>query len=103
LGLASPKNGEPAAPLSPGGVQLAAPTRRSFQSSEYIRQANINCLLLFRHMMPCALALALDKAGNSNAARIAMMAMTTSNSINVKAPCQNLSTASRQRALLFFI
>ena len=33
-----------------------------------------------------ALAFALDNAGNSIAARIAMMAMTTSNSIKVKAP-----------------
>jgi hypothetical protein len=35
------------------------------------------------HWMPCALDFALDKAGNSMAAKIAIMAMTTSNSINV--------------------
>ena len=33
----------------------------------------------------CALALALAKAGRSSEARIAMIAMTTSNSISVKA------------------
>jgi hypothetical protein len=33
----------------------------------------------------CAELLALPKAGNSSAARIAMMAMTTSNSMRVKA------------------
>src|SRR5581483_7308952 len=35
--------------------------------------------------MPVALSLALVKTGNSIAARMAMMAMTTNNSINVKA------------------
>lgn len=33
-----------------------------------------------------ARAFALDKAGSNNAARIAMIPMTTSNSINVNAP-----------------
>src|ERR1035437_733728 len=47
--------------------------------------ATINCFPPFRHKIPCALCLALDSTGNSNAARIAMMAMTTSNSISVKA------------------
>src|SRR5256885_15404206 len=36
------------------------------------------------HKIPCALVLALAKAGNSNPARIAMIAMTTNNSISVK-------------------
>src|SRR5258705_495360 len=36
--------------------------------------------------MSCALSLALASAGKSIAARIAMIAMTTSNSIKVKAP-----------------
>jgi hypothetical protein len=36
------------------------------------------------HEILCALAFALLKAGNNIAARIAIMAMTTSNSINVK-------------------
>src|SRR6185369_8870860 len=42
--------------------------------------------VLFMHEMPVALALALDRVGKSIPARIAMMAMTTSNSIKVNAP-----------------
>src|SRR6266446_1348130 len=49
------------------------PGTRSLKSSGYIRHATISCLLLFRHKMPCALALALLKAGRSIAARIAIM------------------------------
>ena len=45
-----------------------------------------NCLKLFRHFVVCALSLARFKAGNSMAARMAMMAMTTSNSMRVKPP-----------------
>ena len=37
------------------------------------------------HEMLCALALAFDSAGNSRPARIAMIAMTTSNSMRVNA------------------
>src|SRR6266496_741245 len=44
--------------------------------------ASINCLVLFMQEMPCPRTLALDKAGSSMAAR---MAMTTSSSIKVKA------------------
>jgi hypothetical protein len=44
------------------------------------------CLKLARHWMRLALSLALDNAGNNRAARIAIIAMTTSNSINVKPP-----------------
>src|SRR5947208_1231437 len=45
-----------------------------------------NCLVLLRHLIWFALDLALASAGSSMAARMAMMAMTTSNSIRVK-PC----------------
>ena len=45
--------------------------------------ASINCLLLFKHAAPVAVALALAKAGRSRAANMAMIAMTTSNSIKV--------------------
>ncbi len=38
---------------------------------------------LFMHIMPCAFAFALPSAGNSKAARIAMIAITTSSSISV--------------------
>ena len=41
--------------------------------------------------MPWALVLDLDKAGNSRAARMAMIAMTTNSSINVKARHNHLS------------
>jgi len=43
------------------------------------------CLRLFTQAMRLAFSLAEARAGNSNAARIAMMAMTTSSSIRVKA------------------
>src|SRR5687768_13711436 len=45
----------------------------------------MSCLTLFRQPAPWAFSLALAKAGRSRPARIAMMAMTTSSSINVKA------------------
>ena len=44
-----------------------------------------SCLKLLRHWIRLALSLALAKAGNSIAARMAMMAITTSNSMRVKA------------------
>ena len=37
------------------------------------------------HLLDCALALAADRAGKSTAARMAMIAITTSRSINVNA------------------
>src|SRR6267142_4695320 len=43
------------------------------------------CFVLFKQAMANALSLALAKAGNSMAARMAMIAITTSNSIRVKA------------------
>src|SRR5262252_5168928 len=45
--------------------------------------------------MRIAFSLALDSAGNSIAARMAMMAITTSNSINVKAPAIPLDRPRR--------
>jgi len=44
----------------------------------------MSCLLLFMHEMPCALVFALAKAGNNMPAKMAIIAITTSNSINVK-------------------
>ena len=43
------------------------------------------CFKLLRQEIRCACALDLDNAGNSIAARMAMMAITTSSSIKVKA------------------
>src|SRR5262245_9776621 len=42
---------------------------------------------LLRHLIRLPFSLAALKAGNSMAARIAMMAMTTSSSMSVKPPC----------------
>src|SRR5947207_15564339 len=46
-----------------------------------------SCLELFMHEVAWARAFALLSAGNNMLARIAMIAMTTSNSINVKPGC----------------
>src|SRR5437016_12765619 len=58
---------------------------RSLLWRVYVCHASMICLELFRHMMPCALIFALLNAGSSNAARMAIIAMTTSSSIKVKA------------------
>ena len=50
-----------------------------------MRVASASCLLLFVHWVRWAFARALANAGNSIAARMAMMAITTRSSINVKA------------------
>src|SRR5687768_3176208 len=56
----------------------------SLLSPAYKLHPNINCLLLFWHMIPCAFVFAFESAGSSMLARIAMMAITTSSSIKVK-------------------
>ena len=48
--------------------------------------ANVNCLMSLMQAICCARNLALANAGNSIAAKMAIMAITTSNSISVKAP-----------------
>src|SRR5690242_20536973 len=53
------------------------------------------CLRLFRHFMATARCLALARPGNNSAARIAMMAITTSNSIKVKPRFTNPIRAGR--------
>ena len=55
-------------------------------SFEYRKNPKPSCLRLLRHFISVALLLALARAGSSNAARIAMIAITTSNSISVKPP-----------------
>src|ERR1019366_3092595 len=83
---------------SPGSS--LAKTSTSWLSSAYIRQAKANCLWLFMHWMPWAFSLALISAGRSNAARIAMMAMTTSSSINVNAEAEVLDPSrGRQQGM----
>src|SRR6266851_10018936 len=61
--------------------------RRSSLSSAYIVIARPICFRLLRHMIVRAFSLAWLSAGSNRAARIEMIAMTTSNSISVKAPC----------------
>src|SRR5262249_41642435 len=51
-----------------------------------MRMARPSCLVLLAHLIWMALDFALASAGNSNAARIAMIAMTTSSSMRVNAP-----------------
>jgi hypothetical protein len=58
--------------------------KKSRLSPAYILIAKPHCLRLLAHWARIAVALALLKAGNNMAARMAMMAMTTSNSIKVK-------------------
>src|SRR5262245_12237801 len=67
------------------GRPSSAASSISLLSSAYNLQPTINCLPLFKQAIPCALVFALDNAGISIAARIAMIAITTSNSMSVKA------------------
>src|SRR6266498_1538810 len=60
-------------------------TRKSFQSLLYMAQAIVIWCLLLRQWVRWAFALALDSAGRSMAAKMAIMAITTSNSISVNA------------------
>jgi hypothetical protein len=46
-------------------------------------QPSVNCFVLFMQAIPWAFALALLRAGNSIAAKMAMIAITTSSSIKV--------------------
>src|SRR5882724_8426415 len=59
--------------------------RRPALSSVYRRRASDNCLRLLRQEIFCPFIFALANAGNNMAARMAMMAITTSSSIRVKA------------------
>ena len=47
--------------------------------------ASVICFTLFWHWMVIAFSLALARAGNNMPAKMAMIAMTTNNSIRVKA------------------
>src|ERR1043165_1245677 len=58
--------------------------RLSPLSPAYMTSARLICLLLLRQVTALALALALASAGSNNAARMAIIAITTSNSIKVK-------------------
>ena len=54
-------------------------------------QASASCLVLLMQLMPWAFVFDLLRAGSSIAARMAIMAMTTNSSINVKAPAHRLA------------
>src|SRR5205809_4121037 len=58
---------------------------RSLLSPRYICHASMSCLELLMHEIACALHFALLNAGSSIAASMAMIAITTNNSIKVKA------------------
>ncbi len=58
----------------------------SLKSFTYIIVANPHCRMFEEHDDVWARAFALESAGNSIAARIAIMAITTNNSISVNPP-----------------
>src|SRR5438876_755394 len=70
--------------LPPPPPEALANGMRSLLSCEYWTHASVNCRMLFMHIMPWALSLDLLRAGRSIAARMAMMAITTSSSISVQ-------------------
>src|SRR5262245_46379779 len=69
--------------VTAGQVPVFKGGRISLWSPAYIMNASPICLLLLTHAMPFAFSLDLDSAGSNIAARIAMIAITTSNSIRV--------------------
>src|ERR1022692_4465436 len=60
-------------------------TMPPWKSSAYITQQSCICFILFKHCVFCAAFFARPSAGSNMAARMAMMAITTSSSIRVKA------------------
>src|ERR1041385_5312132 len=58
-------------------------TSFSWLSVVYINQARASCFWLLRQEAPVALSLARERAGSNIAANIAMIAITTNNSISV--------------------
>src|SRR3954465_5570003 len=62
--------------------------RASRLSSAYMCRLRPSCFSLFMQVTRIALSFAFASAGNSIAARMAMMAITTNNSISVKAPAE---------------
>src|SRR3974390_3323210 len=67
----------------------------SWLSPVYRYHANCSCFMLLRQETPCAFVFARDKAGSSMAAKMAMMAITTSSSINVKPEFRGLRLESK--------
>src|SRR5215469_2724678 len=71
--------------MAPAVHHFGGEGKKSRLSAEYIVKPRAICLVLFKQAAPRLRSLALFKAGRSIAARIAIMAITTSNSIRVKA------------------
>src|SRR6185295_1700785 len=71
--------------VTPGQVPVFRGGRNSLLSCAYMVKARPICLLLLAQAMLLAFSLARDRAGSSIAARIAIIAITTSSSISVKA------------------
>jgi len=71
-------------------------------SSQNIFRASMTCLLLFQSMELWALSLARARAGNNSAANMAMMAITTNNSMSVK-PRMTLVSSILPTVVFFII
>src|SRR5438046_9363135 len=79
----------------PPAITLSLAGVLSRFSPQYSTIARLICLRLLRHLVWIALALARERAGRSIAARIAMIAMTTSNSISVNARTRLFTNETR--------
>src|SRR6267142_6619343 len=74
----------------------------SLLSGEYIWRDNPHCRKFEAQFARLAFSLALASAGSSMAAKIAMMAMTTSSSIRVKAPVRRPGAFMSFMRVMFF-
>src|SRR6267142_4225604 len=74
----------------------------SLLSPAYMVQPSASCLVLFIQETPWAFCFALIKAGNNMAARMAIMAMTTSNSIKVKPRGKGKKASVRREGVFMF-
>src|SRR5436190_17664931 len=77
----------------PADIMESLGGRTSALSTAYRCQQTSSCLRLFRHTIAAAFSLDFVNAGRSKAARIAMIAITTSNSIRVKPPNEDFPHA----------
>src|SRR6478609_2552091 len=86
--------------VTPGHVPVLSGGNLSPLSLAYMKKAKAICLLLFKQATALAFCFALDKAGKSIAARIAMMAITTNSSMRVNPPVdrweERMATAGRR-------
>src|SRR6266496_2994389 len=87
------------------GARVPSPLSaiRSSLSPAYITQMVASCLRLLTHWIVCALAFAFANAGNKRPARIAITAMTTSNSMRVKPASEPPARTRRQDIKGFWV